>query len=104
MRRRASALELRCHTDALVRSAFTLIELLVVISIISLLMALILPAVHSAREAARRTECLNHLRQLSIGMHGAASRSSSGQLPVYGVWGDDLATSAISTQPAALWS
>jgi len=67
-------------------------------------MALILPAVQSAREAARRTECLNHLRQLSIAMHGAASRSSSGQLPAYGVWGDDVATSAISTQPAALWS
>ena len=86
------------------RSGFTLVELLVVISIISLLMALILPAIQSARQAARRTECLNHLRQLAIGMHGFAARSAQSRLPAYGTWGDDAATSNTSTQPAALRS
>jgi prepilin-type N-terminal cleavage/methylation domain-containing protein len=102
MRRRISLLEssrTRSH-----RSAFTLIELLVVISIIALLMALILPAIHSAREAARRTECMNKMRQIGLGLHGFSARSASGQLPAYGTWGDDVATPATSTHPAALWS
>lgn len=102
MRRRTSKREFfRSRSD---RSAFTLIELLVVISIIAMLMALILPAVQSAREASRRTQCLNRMRQLGIGLHGFTARGSSGQLPAYGTWGDDVATSAASTQPAALSS
>ncbi|MEM8678483.1 MAG: DUF1559 domain-containing protein [Planctomycetota bacterium] len=57
--------------------AFTLVELLVVIAIIGILVALLRPAVNSAREAARRSQCINNLRQLSLGLLNYDSAYSS---------------------------
>ena len=67
---------------------FTLVELLVVIAIIGILVALLLPAIQAAREAARRSQCQNHLKQMITGM--LLHESTHGHFPVGGYDPDAL--------------
>ncbi len=62
------------------RRGFTLIELLVVITVIAILVALVLPAIISAREAARSTQCKNNLRQFGIALHSFSANDRLGRL------------------------
>ena len=70
---------MKAHSRRCSRSGFTLIELLVVIAIIAVLIALLLPAVQQAREAARRSQCVNNMKQIGLGLMNY--ESSNGGFP-----------------------
>lgn len=89
------------------KNGFTLVELLVVIAIIGILVALLLPAVQAAREAARRIQCTNHLKQ--IGLAALTFHNSRQALPVsrvachHGTWATELFPFIEDAAALALW-
>ncbi|MDG1894456.1 MAG: DUF1559 domain-containing protein [Fuerstiella sp.] len=95
----------RRHTAASrkTRRGFTLIELLVVISIIATLMSLILPVIQNAREAGRRTQCLNNIKNVTLAALSFASSNRS-KLPALGYYPDNPTTTTLDSFAGRSWA
>ena len=97
---RRGGLATASRRDATTRHGFTLVELLVVIAIIGILVALLLPAIQAAREAARRTQCLNNLKQMGLSLSNYESSRKSFPRGRWNLLTTDAGKHAVTDRPA----